>query len=229
MRPVLQLFKTKRCHFGVGKNCWLGNPSLASCDHLNHLLGVYRFILSVQKKMPCLELQQKSILIYRVHVCFFFHPEKKLLLLMAEIWLTTWDVSNPVNNGISTTNLHWCRISGINSSTQTHPNGFTCSSVWVNWMVCASPTLKQTHPEFSRGFECRNVGSSTVMFGEKNGNSNWVLLKTNSLLQKPMKENSGPSPKGNEFHNFISYQFHPFSWRMEPTDLLGWFSWSIPP
>ncbi len=38
------------------------------------------------------------------------------LLLMAEIWLTSWDVWNPINNW-KTTNLNWCRISAINSMT----------------------------------------------------------------------------------------------------------------
>ena len=40
-----------------------------------------------------------------------------MVLLMAEIRLTTWDVQNPVNNGINMDKLptNWRRISSINS------------------------------------------------------------------------------------------------------------------
>ena len=42
--------------------------------------------------------------------------EKSKILLMAEIRLTTWDgAGNPINNGISTTNLNW--FAGFQPST----------------------------------------------------------------------------------------------------------------
>jgi len=37
-----------------------------------------------------------------------------MILLMEEIWLTTWHVKNLVNNGTKTTNLKWYRILSIN-------------------------------------------------------------------------------------------------------------------
>ena len=77
-------------------------------------------------------------------------PCSKIRLLMEEIPRpTTWHVWNLVNNGISTTNLNWCRISCINSitngcseSSQLHHRISRKTSVsWISMDYAVKPLL----------------------------------------------------------------------------------------
>ena len=67
-----------------------------------------------------------------------------LILLMAEIRLTTWDVWNPINNGRKTTNLNWCRISAINSMSTSWI--FQTNTINLEALILWPPrNLKQKH------------------------------------------------------------------------------------
>ncbi len=59
--------------------------------------------------------------------------------LVEEIWLTTWDVWNPINNGINYQPQLVSRISAINSSTLIHPH--TRSLQKSGYDLCESKSL----------------------------------------------------------------------------------------
>ena len=69
-----------------------------------------------------------------------------LVLLMEEIWLTTWDVQDPVNHGVDYLSA-WCRISAINSFNRSFPKNRIFRGVFQ--FPCESTGMKPLLRKFA--------------------------------------------------------------------------------
>ena len=100
--------------------------------------------------------------ITHVFLVYKYHPKCLGIFQPANCycwWLkscTGWDVWNPINNGISTTNLNWCRFSSINSSLQEgrHPSPWSALLGLAKGPSSIGRRRSLVHPRRRRSVPC---------------------------------------------------------------------------
>ena len=111
------------------------------------------------------------------------HLKVWLLLLMAEILLTTWDVKTLQIMG-EATNLNWCRISAINSSSD-DLYWFIFSTRLNLWLLFSGHTYIQTSKNFQSSAFFFRVFFSGIPCDIAKDSSHFMIHPSPSPSQKP--------------------------------------------